>query len=109
GHRRPTSSWPSSSTASGRRPGVVDLTVAVLGTESEPYAAVPTLSFQLRLTETTGTPVHAIALRAQVRIEPKQRHYSASEEDRLEDLFGQPSRWGETLHPFLWAHLATIV
>jgi hypothetical protein len=67
------------------------------------------LSFQLRLTESDGRPVHAVALRAQIRIEPKQRHYSAVEEERLEDLFGEPSRWGETLHPFLWAHVATTV
>jgi hypothetical protein len=67
------------------------------------------LSFQLRLTESDGRPVHAVALRAQIRIEPKQRHYSAAEEERLEDLFGEPPRWGETLHPFLWAHVATTV
>jgi hypothetical protein len=53
--------------------------------------------------------VHAVALRAQIRIEPKQRHYSPAEEEQLEDLFGEPSRWGETLHPFLWAHVATTV
>jgi Family of unknown function (DUF6084) len=88
---------------------MAELEIAVIGAEAERFAAVPTLTFKLRVTEASGEPVHAVALRAQIRIEPKQRHYTGIEEERLEDLFGEPSRWGETLHPFLWGHVATTV
>ena len=38
----------------------------------------PTLVFRLRIAETTGERVHAIALRCQLRIEPQKRRYTAS-------------------------------
>jgi hypothetical protein len=88
---------------------MVELTAEIVGSTVEPYAAVPTLSLRLRLTETAGLSVHAIALRAQVRIEPQRRRYSAPEAERLLELFGETPRWGETLRPFLWTHLSTMV
>ena len=39
---------------------------------AEPYAAAPQLTARLRIEETTGQRVHAIALRCQVRIEPQR-------------------------------------
>ena len=76
---------------------------------AEPYAAAPTLSFRLRIAETTGLAVQSIALRCQVRIQPERRGYSATERERLRDLFGEPSRWGETLRPFQLATVALMV
>jgi hypothetical protein len=49
--------------------------------------------------------VGAIALRCQIQIQPAQRRYSAVEGTRLNDLFGEPSRWAETLNPL---HLTTL-
>jgi hypothetical protein len=69
---------------------------------AEPYAAVPQLTARLRIEETTGQVVHAIALRCQVRIEPQRRGYSAQEEKDLQGLFGNRERWSDTLRPFLW-------
>ncbi len=80
-----------------------------VGARAEPYAAQPTLMLQLRVTETTGTPVHALSLRCQIMIEPQRRSYSAGEQERLGDLFGEASRWGETLRPFLWAIVGTTL
>src|SRR5689334_24650781 len=68
------------------------------------YAATPTLSFALHITESTGVRVHAIALRCQIRIEPHRRRYSPDEARRLNDLFGDTSRWAETVKPI---HLPT--
>ncbi len=82
---------------------------AVLGARAEPYAAVPTLVLRLRITESTGERVHAIALRCQIQIEPRQRHYTAAEEERLLELFGEPPRWGETLRTVLWTHVSLMV
>lgn len=86
-----------------------DIDFDVLGAAPDPYAAAPTLLFRIGLTETTGTPVHSVALRAQLRIEPQKRRYSPDEEDRLLAIFGETPRWGDTLKPFLWAHASTMV
>ncbi|MFB9907840.1 DUF6084 family protein [Allokutzneria oryzae] len=73
------------------------------------YAAVPGLTLRLRITETTGQPVEAIALRCQLRIEPHRRRYTADEAQRLIDLFGDTGRWAETLKPVSWATLPIMV
>lgn len=72
---------------------------------AERYAAQPTVNLKLRIAETTGTRIHAMALRCQVRIEPVMRTYSDAEGERLADLFGEKSRWGDTLKPM---QLATV-
>ena len=91
-----------------------ELNFQVEGAEPQRFAASPHLLFKLRLTEavTPGqqpTPIHAVALRCQVRIEPGRRHYNVAEQDRLLDLFGTPERWGRTLRPMLWTHLSAVV
>jgi len=73
------------------------------------YAATPTLSFALAITESTGARVHAIALRCQIRIEPHRRRYSADEARRLHDLFGDTARWAETVKPIQLAMVSTMV
>jgi Family of unknown function (DUF6084) len=88
---------------------VAELTVAVAGAVPDLYAAVPTLMLDLRVTDPSGERIHALALRAQVRIEPQRRHYSEEEVERLADLFGPPTQWGESLRPFLWTQAGTIV
>ncbi len=75
----------------------------------EPYSAAPNLIAKLRIEETTGEPVHALALRAQVRIDAHRRPYTPEEERGLLDLFGPRSRWADTLKPFLWMHASAMV
>jgi len=79
----------------------------IVGARVEAYAAVPTLDLRLRIT--AREPVHALALRCQIMIEPKRRHYGPDEERRLTELFGDTPRWGETLRPFLWTNVSTVV
>ena len=76
---------------------------------AEPYAASPSLLFTLRVDEATGVRMHTVALRAQLRIEPHKRRYSANEASRLTDLFGEPSRWGDTLKPMQLATVGVMV
>ena len=72
-----------------------------------PYAAAPTLAFRSRVTNTNREEsIHSMALRAQIQIEVARRHYSAEEQARLRDLFGEPARWGQTLKTMLWTHVA---
>ena len=80
-----------------------ELVFDILGVEPDPYAAAPTLNFGLRISETTGVRIHAIVLRIQIRIEPKRRRYSPAEAERLLDLFGETSRWGDTVKPMQFA------
>jgi hypothetical protein len=88
---------------------VSDLEFDVLDARPEPYAAVPTITLRLRVTERSGAPVHALALRCQVRIEPQRRRYDAGETAALVELFGEPAQWGDSLRPFSWTHVSTTV
>jgi hypothetical protein len=88
---------------------VTELTFACTGVRADPYATAPALVFRLRITAEGGARVHALALRCQIRIEPARRHYEPSEADQLRDLFGEPSRWGSTLHPVQFAQVPLTV
>lgn len=81
----------------------------VLDMFAEQYAATPQLTARLRIEETTGQVVHAIALRSQVRIEPQRRPYTADDESGLRALFGDRDRWAQTLKPFMWMQCNTTV
>ena len=88
---------------------MADLVFGCTGASAERYAATPTLSFALTITESTGAPVHAIVLRCQLRVEPHRRRYSAAEARRLHDLFGDTSRWADTVKPIQLATVTTMV
>jgi hypothetical protein len=82
---------------------------SVLDIAAEQYAAAPQLTARLRIEDTSGESVHAIALRCQVRIEPQRRRYEESDETGLRALFGSRDRWPQTLRPFLWMQCSTLV
>jgi hypothetical protein len=88
---------------------MADLIFGCTGVTAERYAATPTLTFALTITERSGVRIHAIALRCQIRVEPHRRRYSAAEAERLHDLFGDPSRWAETVKPIQLATITTMV
>jgi Family of unknown function (DUF6084) len=88
---------------------MAELVFDCIGARAERYAVVPSFSLALRISETTGQPVDAIALRAQLRIEPFRRAYSDAEADRLHDLFGERQRWSDTLKPLQLAMISTMV
>jgi hypothetical protein len=88
---------------------MADLIFGCTGVTAERYAATPALTFSLTITERSGVRIHAIALRCQIRIEPHRRRYSAAEAQRLHDLFGDPSRWAETVKPIQLATVTTMV
>jgi Family of unknown function (DUF6084) len=79
------------------------------GAQADRYAVTPAMSFTLRISDTTGAKVEAIALRCQIRIEPARRRYSAAEAERLNDLFGETQRWAETLRPLQFTNVAVMV
>jgi Family of unknown function (DUF6084) len=88
---------------------VSELVFDCLNVEPERYGAAPTLLFKLRISETSGEQIHSIALRCQIRIQPHLRRYSAEEEEGMLDLFGDRSRWGDTLKPLQFASVSMMV
>jgi hypothetical protein len=88
---------------------MVDVVFDCVEATVDRYSAVPAMTLRLRIAETTGTKVSAIALRCQVRIEPQRRGYEDAEERGLLGLFGERARWADTLKPFLWMQCNTTV
>jgi hypothetical protein len=88
---------------------VPDLDFRVEGVEVLEFAAVPTLRFRLRLANLQGETVSSVALHTQIRIAAAQRHYNAAEQTRLQELFGEPRRWRDTLKSLLWTHTVVLV
>ena len=86
-----------------------ELVFECLDARPERYAAVPTIVLRLRLSEVTGERIHTIALRCQIRIEPQLRRYGPQEAERLADLFGETSRWSDTLKPLQFTNLSVMV
>jgi hypothetical protein len=86
-----------------------ELQVTCAGVRADRYAAAPTMVFRLRLTESTGVRMHAIALRCQIRIEPTRRRYDDAEAERLLELFGETPQWGESLKPLQFASVGVVV
>lgn len=86
-----------------------ELAFTIIDARVEPYAVIPTLLFRLQITESSGERIHAIALRSQIQVEPRQRRYSHDEEDLLIELFGAPDRWSGTLRSLLWTQASLMV
>ncbi len=87
-----------------------DLQLTIEGAEVVQYAAAPLLAFKLRIANQPADEViHTLALRAQIQLEVTRRKYDAAEQERLRDLFGEPSRWGQTLRSMLWTHASVMV
>jgi hypothetical protein len=84
---------------------VPDLQFQVESAEATPNAATPLLTFKVRATDSEMQPIHSIALRVQVQIEPVRRRYTPDEQANLIELFGEPERWSKSLHPLLWANV----
>jgi hypothetical protein len=88
---------------------VAELVFDCLGAHADKYAVTPSMSLTLRIAETSGQKVEAIALRCQIRIEPTRRRYTDAEAERLNDLFGDTQRWADTLKPLQFINVSIMV
>lgn len=87
-----------------------DLSFQVKGAKVVPFAASPTLAFQLQITNAADDEkIQTVALRSQIQIEVTRRRYAPEEQKRLLDLFGPPDRWSQTLRTMLWTHANAVV
>jgi Family of unknown function (DUF6084) len=85
-----------------------ELAFTVLGAEPERPAAVPTLRFALGV-DARGAAVRSVMLDVQIRIAATQRGYGEAEQALLAELFGEPSRWKDTLRGLLWTQATLVV
>lgn len=88
---------------------MTEVNFSILDVVPEPYSVSPRLIARVGLTAAGADPVHAIALRCQVRIEPLRRPYGDDEAAGLADMFGPRSRWATTQRTFLWQHTTAMV
>ena len=88
---------------------MTEVTFAVVDVSPQPYAVTPVLAARVGVAAVGDDPVHAIALRCQVRIDPLRRRYSDDEAAGLLDLFGPRERWSTTQRTFVWLHCAVMV
>jgi hypothetical protein len=86
-----------------------EMTFEVLGAAHEPFAAQPTLRFELSASEPSDRPIYAVSLTAQINFDPARRQYDDETREDLFELFGAPQRWPATTRSFLWCHATTLV
>ncbi|MFI5507044.1 DUF6084 family protein [Mycobacterium sp. NPDC051804] len=86
-----------------------DLAFTVVDVAAEQFSVTPRLTARIAITAGEDEPIHAIALRCQIRFEPLRRPYSDEEAVGLVDLFGPRARWAETQRTFLWQHSGAMV
>ena len=86
-----------------------DLSFEVHGASAQSFCATPTILFRLKVEGPAGEPIKGISLETQVRIEAHVRRYNDEEKEHLFELFGEPSRWTQTVRSLLWTHAVTNV
>ena len=86
-----------------------DLEFEVEGADVLRYAAAPTLVFRLSIASRADEAIRSLALTTQVRIAVTRRSYDERAQARLVELFGEPSRWSQTLRSLLWTHTTLFV
>ncbi len=83
-----------------------DLGFKIEGAEVVKFSATPLIAFKLRVSNADpAETIHSVALRSQIQIEVTRRRYTAEDQEKLRDLFGDPDRWSQTLRNLLWTHV----
>jgi hypothetical protein len=85
------------------------LEFSVTGVEAVRHAAAPTLAFALEIESEGARPVRSVMLDVQLQIAARRRAYEEVEHERLAELFGDRSRWGNTLRTLPWARATAVV
>ena len=98
----------------GLRASCLDLEFRVEGAEPQRFAAAPHLLFKLRIDEAVPdgaapTPIHALALRCQIRIEPARRSYGSEEAAACSTSSARPTAGVRRCGRMLWTHVTAIV
>ena len=82
----------------------------VISTSPVTLAVAPSIALRIRATFDADTLVHAIVLRARIRVDAAKRTYSSEEKNRLRELFGTAEQWQTTIRvPLSWAEVSVSV
>jgi hypothetical protein len=74
-----------------------------------PYAAVPTLRFDVAVTAAGGQAIRSVLLDVQIQIAARRRAYGPRAQERLFELFGGADRWSSTLRTLPWMRATLLV
>jgi len=88
---------------------MTDLSFAIRGAAPDRMALTPSLVFDLGVETVSKSAIHGLSLSCQIQIEPNRRSHAPEEVARLTELFGEESRWGKTLRPFVWGRSTVMV
>ena len=86
-----------------------DLNFEITGAEVAPYSVIPLLIFKMRIVNEQEERIQNVNLKCQIMLTVTQRRYNAGEKAKLKEIFGEPERWGKTLHTFLWNNVNIVV
>lgn len=86
-----------------------DLNFRVESASAVARAAAPLMCFRVRVTSNGIEPVHVAALRCRIDIDAGRRSYTAQDRERLQELFGETSRWAETPGSLLWTTAMLVI
>src|SRR5512138_3037094 len=86
-----------------------ELAFEAVGAAPVDHAAAPTLGIDLKVTSVGGEPIRSVLLDVQLQIAARMRAYEPAEQERLQDLFGTPDRWRDTLRTLHWTRLTLVV
>ncbi len=109
GNGRPALHEPAAARGEPEIPVAPEPEFQVLGATGRRHAAVPVVDFDVHVTEPGGRQVYAIALTAQVMIEPARRSYDPETREKLVELFGAPERWATTTRSLVWHQSDALV
>ena len=83
-----------------------NLNFKIEGAEAARFSASPQIALKLRITnDDAAEAIQSVVLRSQIQLEVTKRRYTAEEQRKLHDLFGEPERWSQTLRNLLWTHV----
>ncbi len=87
-----------------------DLDFKISGLEGGQRGLTPLLHFKISIVnKTPDEAIQSIMLHAQIQVQSGQRAYTATEKEKLRELFGKPEDYGQTLRNKLLAHANCIV
>jgi hypothetical protein len=87
-----------------------ELSFGVDSAAATQFAGAPAIDFLLRIENSPAQQqIHTVALRCQIQMEVTRRRYNPDEQSHLLDLFGEPTRWGQTLRNMLWTNTSLVV